>query len=122
MNNKSFTSLLLVSGLLLSNSVYADHNSVWGEGWANMPNDIHNTRIDTMDSDSSEFTDFVRYGAGADSVNRFDTDDASSANSRSVDRQANTASVNSRRTAVTSRTARASSTRAMRPTSARGRR
>ena len=25
----------------------ADHNSKNGEGWANMPNDIHNTRIET---------------------------------------------------------------------------
>lgn len=49
----------------------ADHNSVWGEGWANMPNDIHNTRIDTLGTDDDTFTDFVRYGEGADSVNRF---------------------------------------------------
>lgn len=52
----------------------ADHNSRWGEGWANMPNDIHNTRIDTR-GDNDAFRDFVRHGNGADSVNRFDTDD-----------------------------------------------
>jgi hypothetical protein len=49
---------------------YADHNSPWGEGWANMPNDIHNTRLDTRD-DNETFIDFVRQGAGAESVNRF---------------------------------------------------
>ena len=54
---------------------YADHNSRNGEGWANMPNDVHNTRIDTMDSDDSTFTDFVRYGGGASSVNRFLSDE-----------------------------------------------
>ena len=55
---------------------FADHNSVWGEGWSNMPNDIHNTRIDTMDEDSSVFRDFVQGGDAADSVNRFLEDDA----------------------------------------------
>lgn len=65
---------ILVAGMFTT-SVYADHNSKWGEGWANMPNDIHNTRIDTLDGDNSAFTDFVKYGNGADSVNRFtDTD------------------------------------------------
>lgn len=51
----------------------ADHNSKWGEGWANMPNDIHNTRIDTR-GDNTTFRDFVRRGNGADSVNRYSTD------------------------------------------------
>ena len=54
----------------------ADHNGKNGEGWANMPNDIHNTRMDTMESgDSEAFRDFVKYGEGADSVNRFASDD-----------------------------------------------
>ena len=53
----------------------ADHNSVWGEGWANMPNDIHNTRIETLSSDDpAAFHEFVRYGNGATSTNRFSTD------------------------------------------------
>lgn len=52
-------------------TVHADHNSPWGEGWASMPNDIHNTRIDTMDEDTQEFIDFVRMGSGADSDSRF---------------------------------------------------
>jgi hypothetical protein len=56
--------------------VIADHNSKNGEGTANMPNDIHNTRIDTMEADDNEaFRDFVRYGEGSESVNRFDSDD-----------------------------------------------
>ena len=54
----------------------ADHNSKEGEGWANMPNDIHNTRIETLETrDNEAFRDFVKYGEGSDSVNRFDADD-----------------------------------------------
>lgn len=50
----------------------ADHNSQDGMGSANMPNDIHNVRLDVRlnDADNSYFTDFVQYGDGADSVNR----------------------------------------------------
>ena len=56
----------------------ADHNSIWGEGWANMPNDIHNTRIETLNSrDQAAFRDFVRYGNGATSTNRFLSDSPS---------------------------------------------
>lgn len=69
-------SITLLSALFVSPVAMADHNSVWGEGWANMPNDIHNTRIDTISDDSDAFTDFVRYGNGADSVNRFLDDDS----------------------------------------------
>jgi hypothetical protein len=36
-----------------------------------MPNDIHNTRIDTMDEDTQDFIDFVRMGSGADTDNVF---------------------------------------------------
>ena len=60
---------------LASGTALADHNSKWGEGWANMPNDIHNTRIDTL-GDRDSFREFVRFGNGADSVNRFKTDDS----------------------------------------------
>lgn len=67
-------SLACAAALFASGASHADHNSVWGEGWANMPNDIHNTRIDTLDGDNSTFQDFVRNGAGADSVNRYATD------------------------------------------------
>ncbi len=63
-----FLTITLVAGLL-SGPAFSDHNSKWGEGWANMPNDIHNTRIDTR-GDNTAFRDFVRYGNGADSDNR----------------------------------------------------
>ena len=54
----------------------ADHNSKNGEGWANMPNDIHNTRIETREaSDNEAFREFVQYGEGSDSINRFADDD-----------------------------------------------
>jgi hypothetical protein len=55
---------------LVSVSALADHNSPNGAGWANMPNDIHNTRIEDGLS-GTEFADFVRQGAGADTVNRY---------------------------------------------------
>jgi hypothetical protein len=60
-------------GLLAAGPALADHNSKHGAGWARMPNDIHNTRIDTRGVDNEAFRDFVRYGNGADSVNRFPT-------------------------------------------------
>ena len=54
----------------------ADHNSKNGEGWAKMPNDIHNTRIETRETkDNEAFREFVQYGEGSDSVNRFADDD-----------------------------------------------
>jgi hypothetical protein len=67
------TARTLVFGSLaaiLSVPAQADHNSPNGAGWANMPNDIHNTRIEDGLS-GTEFRDFVRRGAGADSVNRY---------------------------------------------------
>jgi hypothetical protein len=64
-----------ILGALAATPALADHNSVNGAGWANMPNDIHNTRIDTrLTDEDEEFMDFVQYGEGADSVNRFLTD------------------------------------------------
>lgn len=65
---------LFVAALTAAPAVFADHASPWGAGWANMPNDIHNTRLDTL-GDTATFTDFVRYGDGADSVNRYLDDD-----------------------------------------------
>jgi hypothetical protein len=70
-------SLLAAAVLLMFTSapvVMADHNSPWGEGWANMPNDIHNMRLDTRDVEGGTeiFQDFVQYGSGADSINRCD--------------------------------------------------
>lgn len=55
---------------LVSASALADHNSPNGAGWANMPNDIHNTRIEDGLS-GIEFSNFVRQGAGAATVNRY---------------------------------------------------
>lgn len=69
-----FSSRALVLGSAVaacfSASAMADHNSIHGAGWANMPNDIHNTRIED-DLSGREFRDFVRQGAGADTVNRY---------------------------------------------------
>ena len=63
--------------------VLADHNSTNGEGWANMPNDIHNTRIETKEAnDNDGFRDFVKYGAGSESENRFASDDTTAAGTR----------------------------------------
>lgn len=62
-------------GSLATVPAFADHNSPMGAGWANMPNDIHNTRIDTrLADDYQSFIDFVQYGMGADSINRYLTD------------------------------------------------
>lgn len=73
MKSKVLSSLFVAAGILTTSAVYADHNSVWGEGWANMSNEVHNTRIDTL-GDNDEFLEFVQYGDGADSVNRFADD------------------------------------------------
>jgi len=64
-------SLIAVIGGLAVLPASADHNSVGGEGWANMPNDIHNTRIEDNLS-GSEWRDFVRQGNGASTVNRYE--------------------------------------------------
>jgi hypothetical protein len=73
MTSKRISGLGAVLLLLgASTTAMADHNSPWGAGWAKMPNDIHNTRVETLDSrEQSSFRDFVRYGNGATSVNRF---------------------------------------------------
>ena len=80
MTNRIVT-LAIASGLLaVTAPVFADHNSKNGEGWANMPNDIHNTRIETKEADDNEaFREFVKYGDASDSVNRFDSDDTTAA-------------------------------------------
>ena len=61
--------LVFALGMITAVAAQADHNSVWGEGWANMPNDIHDTRIDTMDDETDSFIDFVRMGSGAGNDN-----------------------------------------------------
>ena len=71
MKIRTLLATCITGGMLATSAAYADHNSVWGEGWANMPNDIHNTRIETLDVEDGNtiFTEFVREGGGADSVN-----------------------------------------------------
>ncbi|RRQ24789.1 hypothetical protein D5687_01155 [Guyparkeria sp. SCN-R1] len=66
---------LAFAAFLASGVALADHNSPSGEGTANMPNDIHNTRVDTLD-DNDTFLAFVQGGGGADSTNRFLDDDS----------------------------------------------
>ena len=81
MTNRIVT-LAVASGLLaIAAPVIADHNSKNGVGWANMPNDIHNMRIETREANDNEaFKDFVKYGEGSTSENRFATDDAAAPN------------------------------------------
>jgi hypothetical protein len=79
---KSFLVLLFAGTTLVAQqAVFADHNSPFGAGWARMPNDIHNTRIDTL-GDNTSFRDFVRYGNGADSTNRYLTESSYTRGSR----------------------------------------
>ncbi|MEW5771390.1 MAG: hypothetical protein AB1831_13625 [Pseudomonadota bacterium] len=67
---RKFLVLSTLLGGLASMPALADHNSVWGPGYASMPNDIHNTRIED-DLDSDAWSDFVQYGDGADVENRY---------------------------------------------------
>jgi len=76
MQTRSHTAFILVSLLasLAAAPAMADHNSIWGAGKANMPNDIHNTRIEEANTGlmtSDEWRDFVSKGAGAETVNRY---------------------------------------------------
>jgi hypothetical protein len=70
MKGSIFAASTATALVLCASPAIADHNSPHGPGWANMPNDIHNTRVETLDSNDNEaFRDFVKYGEGADSVN-----------------------------------------------------
>lgn len=66
---KSLTFVALL-GSLAAMPALADHNSPWGAGWANMPNDVHNTRKED-NLTQEEWTDFVQFGAGAATPNRY---------------------------------------------------
>lgn len=73
-NIQSTLSLGVLLGSLVAVPAMADHNSVWGAGTANMPNDIHNARIEGTTSDGTvidDWTAFVSKGAGAETVNRY---------------------------------------------------
>jgi hypothetical protein len=69
MLNKTLAVLLVTGSLFAATAAQADHNSIWGAGHANMPNDIHNSAIE---DDQDVFLDLVQQGGGADSVNRYD--------------------------------------------------
>ena len=74
--SKRIVTLAVAAGLLAAGTAVADHNSKNGEGWAKMPNDIHNTRIETREANDNEaFRDFVKYGEGSKTENRFDPAD-----------------------------------------------
>ncbi|MEW6647637.1 MAG: hypothetical protein AB1450_10590 [Pseudomonadota bacterium] len=79
MKNTVFA-LIAAGSIVATPAAFADHNSVWGAGWANMPNDIHNTRIE---DDNETFLDLVQQGGGADSVNRYDDGDDTTTRSMS---------------------------------------
>jgi len=72
MSKKSMIALVIAGSLFTAASSYADHNSIWGPGSAEMPYDIHNSAIE---DDMDTFLDLVQQGDGADSVNRYDTVD-----------------------------------------------
>jgi hypothetical protein len=76
MKIKTLTSSILagIVAIAFTAGVSADHNSPFGEGWAGMPNDIHNTVVED-DLSGQDFMDFVSQGSGADSVNRYTDDD-----------------------------------------------
>ena len=71
MKFKSLLAMFITTGVFSTSAVLADHNSPMGAGTANMPNDIHNTRIE---DDNETFLELVQGGGGADSVNRYDDD------------------------------------------------
>ena len=71
MKIRTLLATCMASGVLATTTAYADHASPMGAGWANMPNDIHNTRLEDS---NEEFMDLVQGGGGVDSVNRYDDD------------------------------------------------
>jgi hypothetical protein len=66
-------SLAAALTVLVAPLAVADHMSPWGMGWASMPNDVHNTRLDP-DVTDEEFRELVQQGDLADTVNRCDVD------------------------------------------------
>ncbi len=58
------TMLAVAACMVISSLAMADHLSIWGEGWANMPNEIHNLRMEYKD-DNDAFLSEIQYGAGA---------------------------------------------------------
>jgi hypothetical protein len=114
MKLKVATSAAVTLILAAAGTAFADHNSKNGEGWANMPNDIHNTRIETREANDNEaFRDFVKYGEGSRTENRFATDSTTPAQSgnkenmaqKQAQKQAETKSANQTRSANQARSA-----------------
>ena len=66
MKSRRFKHTLLagLTSLSAASPAFADHMSIWGEGWANMPNEIHNLRIEYKD-DNEAFLSEIQYGDGA---------------------------------------------------------
>lgn len=76
MRTRYFTTVVTSAFLAAAAPSIADHNSKNGEGTANMPNDIHNTRVETLETNDNEaFRDFVKYGEGSTTVNRFESEE-----------------------------------------------
>lgn len=99
----------------------ADHNSKQGEGWANMPNDIHNTRVETLETkDNEAFRDFVKYGEGSESVNRFDSDDATAQRAKEQKGKATTEQAQTQKQAGTRKNQQVKEQRRIRPEGAQG--
>ena len=99
----------------------ADHNSKEGEGWANMPNDIHNTRVETLESEDNEaFRDFVKHGEGSESVNRFDADDTTAQRAKAQKDKATTERARAQQQAGTRKNEQVKEQRRMRPDRAAG--
>ena len=46
--------LLALTALLAAPTAFADHNSPFGDDWANMPTDNHDEAVESVDSDMME--------------------------------------------------------------------
>lgn len=79
MKLKTLLAISITTGIFASSVAMADHKSPMGAGTANMPNDIHNTRIE---DDNETFLNLVQQGGGADSVNRYSDDTTTMGGSR----------------------------------------
>ena len=62
MKLKTLLAISIATGVFASSAAIADHKSPMGAGTANMPNDIHNTRIE---DDNETFLNLVQQGGGA---------------------------------------------------------
>jgi hypothetical protein len=98
----------------------ADHNSKNGAGWANMPNDIHNTRVETLEANDNEaFRDFVKYGEGSESENS-ESDGITAKRTKAQEGKSETAEVQEKRMAGAQNNDRVKEQRRVRPDTASG--